>query len=235
MKIHLQVGKFSATDPLLESVWTLLERRGIPVVLHAGAVADGSGGEEWCGPEPVRRLLGDHPALRLVIAHLGAPDYDAFIDLALEHPAIGLDTANVFNDPPFLGEPPVHRRRDLVALGDRVYFGSDFPTIPRPFSAQLSTLAGLGWGDEWLAQGPVGQRRPSLRGGAGAGLAPDPPLPGLPLDRIGPPDPREGGIDEGQTLGGGIVVAAPPKAPHQGVASLARGRRRHLRPAGPAR
>jgi hypothetical protein len=152
VKIHLQVGKFSATDPLLESVWTLLERRGVPVVLHAGAVADGSGGGEWCGPEPVRRLLGDHPALRLVIAHLGAPDYDAFIDLALQHPAIGLDTANVFNDPPFLGEPPIHRRRDLVALGDRVYFGSDFPTIPRPFSAQLSAIAGLGWGDEWLGK-----------------------------------------------------------------------------------
>jgi uncharacterized protein len=152
VKIHLQVGKFAATDPQLDSVWSVLEDRRLPVVLHAGAVADGSGGEEWCGPDPVRRLLNNHPGLRLVIAHLGAPDYDAFVDLALEHPRIGLDTANVFNDPPLLGQPPVHRRRDLVALGDRVYFGSDFPTIPRPFSAQLSALAALGWGDDWLRQ-----------------------------------------------------------------------------------
>jgi predicted TIM-barrel fold metal-dependent hydrolase len=150
VKVHLQVGKFSATDHLLDGAWTALEARRIPVVLHAGAVADGSGGEEWCGPEPVRRLLGAHPGLRLVIAHLGAPDYDSFIDLALEHPEIGLDTANVFSDPPVLGDPPVHRRADLVALGDRVYFGSDFPTIPRPFSAQVSAIAGLGWGEDWV-------------------------------------------------------------------------------------
>jgi predicted TIM-barrel fold metal-dependent hydrolase len=150
VKVHLQVGKFAATDPLLDSVWSVLEARRIPIVLHAGAVADGSGGEEWCGPEPVRHLLSEHPGLRLIIAHLGAPEYDAFIDLALEHAEIGLDTANVFNDPPVLGTPPIHRRHDLMALGDRVYFGSDFPTIPRPFSAQLSAIAGLGWDEDWL-------------------------------------------------------------------------------------
>jgi predicted TIM-barrel fold metal-dependent hydrolase len=152
VKVHLQVGKFSVTDPLLAGAWTALEAGRIPIVLHAGAVGDGSGGEEWCGPEPVRRLLLEHPSLRLIIAHLGAPDYDAFIDLALEHTGIGLDTANVFNDPPFLGDPPIHRRADLIALGERVYFGSDFPTIPRPFSAQLSAIAGLGWGEDWLRQ-----------------------------------------------------------------------------------
>jgi predicted TIM-barrel fold metal-dependent hydrolase len=150
VKVHLQVGKFSATDERLGSSWATLEALGIPVVLHAGAVADGSGGEEWCGPGPVRRLLGDHPGLRLVIAHLGAPDYDAFIDLALDHPCVGFDTANVFNDPPVLGDPPRHRRHDLAALGDRIYFGSDFPTIPQPVSAQLSAMSRFGMDDDWL-------------------------------------------------------------------------------------
>jgi Amidohydrolase len=73
VKVHLQVGGFDATDPLLDGAWGLLQDAGIPIILHAGAVADGSGNEEWCGPEPVRRLLSRFPRLRLVVAHVGAP------------------------------------------------------------------------------------------------------------------------------------------------------------------
>jgi hypothetical protein len=57
-KVHLQVGKFHAVDPLLDPVWAELARRRVPVVLHAGAVPDGSGGEEFCGAGKVARLLG---------------------------------------------------------------------------------------------------------------------------------------------------------------------------------
>ena len=57
MKVHLQVGGFGATDPQLDEAWELLQDAGTPVILHAGAVADGSGNDQWCGPEPVRRLL----------------------------------------------------------------------------------------------------------------------------------------------------------------------------------
>jgi uncharacterized protein len=59
VKVHLQVGGFDATDPLLDGAWEPLQDAGTPIILHAGAVADGSGNEEWCGPAPVRRRLGD--------------------------------------------------------------------------------------------------------------------------------------------------------------------------------
>jgi uncharacterized protein len=55
-KVHLQVGKFHATDPRLDQVWAELARRRVPVVLHAGAVPDGSGGEEFCGAGKVAAL-----------------------------------------------------------------------------------------------------------------------------------------------------------------------------------
>jgi len=150
VKVHLQVGGFDATDPLLDGAWSLLQDSGIPVILHAGAVADGSGNEEWCGPEPVRRLLRRFPGLRLVIAHLGAPDHDAFAALAEEHDGVWLDTAMVFTDPPYLGPSPTHLVQRLGALGDRVVFGSDFPTIPHQFAAQVTGLADLGLGNDWL-------------------------------------------------------------------------------------
>jgi predicted TIM-barrel fold metal-dependent hydrolase len=150
VKVHLQVGAFDAVDPLLDDAWSQLQEEGTPVILHAGAVADGSGNEQWCGPAPVRRLLRRFGSLRLVIAHLGAPDYDAFVALAEEHRGIWLDTAMVFTVPPYLGPAPLHLAARLAALGDRVVFGSDFPTIPHAFAAQVSGLADLGLGDNWL-------------------------------------------------------------------------------------
>jgi predicted TIM-barrel fold metal-dependent hydrolase len=150
VKVHLQVGGFDATDPMLDDAWAQLQVRGTPVITHAGAVADGSGNEQWCGPAPVRRLLRKFPGLRLVLAHLGAPEYDDFVTLAEQHPGVWLDTAMVFTDPPYLGPAPLHLAGRLAALGDRIVFGSDFPTIPHAFAAQVSGLAGLRLGDDWL-------------------------------------------------------------------------------------
>ncbi|MGH3301341.1 MAG: amidohydrolase family protein [Streptosporangiaceae bacterium] len=107
-------------------------------------------GRTCCGPEPVRRLLRRFGDLRLVVAHLGAPDYDAFVALAEHHPGVWLDTRMVGTDPPYLGEAPVHLTDRLAAVGDRVVFGSDFPTISHALAAQVSGLADLGLGDDWL-------------------------------------------------------------------------------------
>jgi uncharacterized protein len=150
VKVHLQVGGFDATDPLLDDAWAQLQDLRTPVIVHAGAVADGSGNEQWCGVEPVRRLLRRFGDLRLVVAHLGAPDHDAFVALAEQHRGVWLDTAMVFTDPPYLGPAPLHLAGRLAALGDRVVFGSDFPTIPHALAAQVSGLADLGLGDNWL-------------------------------------------------------------------------------------
>jgi hypothetical protein len=150
VKVHLQVGGFDATDPMLDDAWAQLQEGGTAVILHAAAVADGSGNEQWCGPGPVRRLLRRFPGLRLVIAHLGAPDSDDFVTLAEQHPGVWLDTAMVFTDPPYLGPTPLHLVGRLATLGGRVVFGSDFPTIPHALAAQVSGLASLGLGDDWL-------------------------------------------------------------------------------------
>jgi uncharacterized protein len=150
VKVHLQVGAFDATDPLLSDSWALLQEASVPVVIHAGAVADGTGNQQWCGPEPVKRLVARFPGLRLVIAHLGAPDYEKFVSLAEQHPGLWLDTAMVFSDPPYLTQFPPGLVPRLAGLGDRIAFGSDFPTIPHAVAAQLSGLAHLGLGDAWL-------------------------------------------------------------------------------------
>ncbi|MGI8608343.1 MAG: amidohydrolase family protein [Candidatus Dormibacteria bacterium] len=100
-KVHLQVGKFDPMRPDLTEVWEQLEAAEAAetaVVIHAGAVADGSAGEEWCGMAPVRNLLRRWPGLRLVLAHMGAPDYVDAVELANEFPQLWMDTAMVLVD-----------------------------------------------------------------------------------------------------------------------------------------
>jgi predicted TIM-barrel fold metal-dependent hydrolase len=56
----------------------------------------------------------------------------------------------VFGGPGAIGTFPARLHERLGALGDRVLFGSDFPTLPWPFAGQLGGLAALDLGEEWL-------------------------------------------------------------------------------------
>lgn len=150
-KVHVQVGAFTVTDPLLDEAWGVIEETGAPVVLHAGS---GPVPTQHTGPGPVAELLARHPRLRLVIAHAGAPEYAEFLRLAETHERVALDTTMAFT--PFFDEmggayPPglLPRLRDL-GLAGKVHLGSDFPHIPYPYVDQLVALARLDLGEEWL-------------------------------------------------------------------------------------
>jgi len=147
-KVHVQVGAFRLDDPLLDGVWARLEDSGTPIVVHAGS---GPVPNAFTGPEPLARVLARWPRLSVVVAHLGAPEYDAFLSLAERFERVHLDTTMVFTD--FFGEmstfPPSLLPR-LVDVGEKVLLGSDFPTIPYPYLHQLESLAGLDLGEEWL-------------------------------------------------------------------------------------
>ncbi|MDQ1491634.1 MAG: uncharacterized protein QOJ23_4148 [Actinomycetota bacterium] len=151
VKVHLQVGKFDLTHPLLTDVWAALERAGTPIVLHLGAVDDGSGGAEFCGADHLWRLLEHHPDLRPIVAHLGAPrDAAALFDRAGELPELRFDTAMAVVPTTQIWTPPDWLPERLGEFGDRIMFGSDYPTIPDSVAHQVSALANFGLGDAWL-------------------------------------------------------------------------------------
>ena len=147
-KIHVQVGEFHLDDPALDSVWGMLEDAGTPIVVHAGS---GPVGNEYTGPESLRRLLAHFPRLAVVVAHMGAPEYAEFLALAERYERVCLDTTMVFTDF-FEAEAPYPSEllARLVDLQPRVLLGSDFPTIPYPYARQLEGLGRLGLGDDWL-------------------------------------------------------------------------------------
>jgi predicted TIM-barrel fold metal-dependent hydrolase len=147
-KCHLQVGGFDPNDPLLDDAWGLLAAEGIPVVTHCGS---GPVPGRHTGPGPAARLLARHPGLRLVVAHLGMPEYAEFLDLAERHDGVLLDTTMAFT--PFAEDaapfPPAELPR-LRDLGDRVLLGTDFPNIPYRYPDALESLERAGLGAAWL-------------------------------------------------------------------------------------
>jgi len=130
VKAHLQVGGYDPRDDLLDPVWGLLAEARVPVVVHCGS---GPTPGRYTGPGPMAEVLARHPRLTAIIAHLGAPEYAEFLDLAGRYAGVHLDTTMAFTD--FLNHLapfPAALLPQLAAAADRILLGSDFPNIPYP-------------------------------------------------------------------------------------------------------
>ncbi|GAS96340.1 amidohydrolase [Mycolicibacterium canariasense] len=147
-KVHVQVGGYDPTDPLLDNVWGMVAEAGIPIVIHCGS---GPQPGNHTGPGPVGAVLRRHPRLRLIVAHMGMPEYTEFLDLA-ERYDVALDTTMAFTG--FAEETmpfPATQYPRLRALGDRILWGSDFPNIPYGYLDAMTALTRLpGVDDDWL-------------------------------------------------------------------------------------
>ena len=148
-KCHLQVGDFDPNDPVLDPAWGLLAEAGVPVVTHCGS---GPVAGRFTGPAPIGRLLARHPALRLVVAHLGMPEYGEFLTLTERYPGVLLDTTMAFT--PFIDDGgasfPSAELPRLRDLGHRVLLGTDFPNIPYAYADALEALERPGLEAGWL-------------------------------------------------------------------------------------
>ena len=104
-------------------------------------------------------VLRRHPWLTAVSAHMGAPEYLEFLEMAEEFERVHLDTTMAFTG---FFEEMAPFPRDLLPrlrdLGDRVLLGSDFPNIPYPYAHQLESLEGWAWGRTGC-EGLLGERR----------------------------------------------------------------------------
>ena len=147
-KSHIQVGEYSPIDPLLDGVWGQIADAQVPVVIHCGS---GPAPGTFTGPEPIATLLDRFPTLPLIIAHMGTPEYEAFLDLAERYENVRLDTTMSFTD---FSEEDAPYPKDLYGrvrdLGGKILFGSDFPNIPYGYTHALEACIRLGFGDDWV-------------------------------------------------------------------------------------
>ena len=135
-KLHPQVGRFSLDDPRLYPLYERAIDCGALLLIHAGRRPAAT---EHVGAHAFARLMRRFPKLRVIVAHAGADEFDAFFDLCGIYDDLYMDTAMVFNK--YLGGPPPIQR--VLEFQDRVVFGSDFPNIPYRWETAVETLLEL--------------------------------------------------------------------------------------------
>jgi predicted TIM-barrel fold metal-dependent hydrolase len=135
-KLHPQVGRFALDDPRLDRLYERSIECEAVLIVHAGRQPEPN---EHLGARAFARLMRRFPRLRVVVAHAGADEFDAFFDLCGMYEGVFLDTAMVFNK--YLGGPPPLQR--VLEFQDRVVFGSDFPNIPYRVEAAIQAILDL--------------------------------------------------------------------------------------------
>jgi predicted TIM-barrel fold metal-dependent hydrolase len=135
-KLHPQVGRFALDDRRLDALYERTIEHDRLLLIHAGRRPESN---EHVGARPFARLMRRFPRLKVIVAHSGADEFDAFFDLCGLYEGIFLDTAMVFNR--FLGGPPPIQR--VLEFQDRVVFGSDFPNIPYRVETAIQSILEL--------------------------------------------------------------------------------------------
>lgn len=144
-KVHTQVSRYHLSDPRLATTWTSLARHGVLVLAHVTAVYGVDGGSEFCGIDTLAGLLDDHPDLRVVVAHLGMPEFDDAMALAEAAPdTVLLEPSMALHDGEVMRQAfTADQLARLAGLWEQLLFGSDYPSIPHDLAAQVRGLASL--------------------------------------------------------------------------------------------
>ena len=124
VKVHPDFQKFHADDDKAMRMFALLEKKGIPVLVHTGDFR-----YDYSNPGRVAHVLEAFPKLKFIAAHLGGWSvWDDALRILPAYPNIMVDTSSSM----FYMKP--EKAREIIrAFGaDRVLFGTDYPmwTLP---------------------------------------------------------------------------------------------------------
>lgn len=140
LKLHCHVQCTAVDAPELEAVYAICERRGRPIVVHAGREPKSPGyacdPHALCSADRTRIVLEAFPKLRLVVPHLGADEFDAYGRLLERHDNLWLDTTMSV-----AGYFPGAVPWSLVeGFPGRILYGTDFPNLPFAWDRELTRL-----------------------------------------------------------------------------------------------
>ncbi len=136
-KLQLLVQRFYPHDERLFPLYDLVMECGKRILFHVGT---GPVGNEFVGLEQFRKLLDRYPDLPANVAHMGAYEYQGFMDLLNEHPALYMDTSfSFFRE--FQGKGGFNLGSEVLEQHKgRILYGSDFPNLILPRESELETL-----------------------------------------------------------------------------------------------
>ncbi len=146
VKIHEDVQGFELDDARLAGALDAVAEHDGFVLVHVGRIPWSNDTND--GPIRIARVLADHPALRIVVAHFGIPDQGRYIELARREPRLFLDTTMAFAPESYLR--PGIARPDVERVARQLVYGTDFPNIPYAYDGELRGLRALGLDDATL-------------------------------------------------------------------------------------
>lgn len=118
VKVHPDFQKFPIDDERMDPIYSSMEKRGLPLLIHAGDCR-----YDFSGPKRIANVLDKHPDLLVIAAHMGG--YTEWDDS--EKYLVG---RNVYFDisSTFWKLPKDRVERMIKNHGvDKILFGSDFP------------------------------------------------------------------------------------------------------------
>lgn len=158
IKLQPLVSDFYACDERMREVYRFLVERGKVLAIHAGTAPVAN---RYVGAEYFEPVMEWFPEMKVLVAHMGAYEYDRFFELARRFPNLYLDTSVNLIDPAVMedqfrrGRFPAPRiptdfdQSVILELQDRVLFGSDFPNIPYTYQDCVDGILALGFGREF--------------------------------------------------------------------------------------
>ncbi len=125
VKLYPTYQFFYPNDARIYPLYAKAQELGIPVLLHTGSSVFPASRIKYGDPLYLDDVAVDFPELNIVLAHSGRPFwYDRAFALARFRPHIYMELS---------GLPPSRLMRyfpELERVGDKVIFGSDWPSVP---------------------------------------------------------------------------------------------------------
>ena len=149
IKLHHLVQCFYPHDERLFPMYEMVIESGKRILFHVGT---GPVGNEFVGLAEFRKLLKRFPGLPANIAHMGAYEYQEFMELLDSYPNLYLDTSfSFFRE--FQGKGGYDAGNEaLEKHKDRIVYGSDFPNLILPRESEIETLLDYGMSQEFYEQ-----------------------------------------------------------------------------------
>jgi predicted TIM-barrel fold metal-dependent hydrolase len=136
IKLLPMYAGFNPADERLEPLWHYAEKHRLPVLLHTGTTFVSQALLEYTLPRHLDVVAARHPAVKIILAHLGHPYEGECVVTIRKHP-------NLYADISALHYRPFQFYHSLMlvqeyGVWDKVLFGTDYP-----FTTVNSTLDGL--------------------------------------------------------------------------------------------
>jgi uncharacterized protein len=144
LKLQLLVQDFYPFDERMFEVYKLVIDYGKWITMHCGTAPYSN---EFVGFKNFVKMIEKFPDIKIIIAHLGAYEYEKFFKLLDRYDNVFLDTAMVFIPLDLFKKWKFnlkHPEKELiVSYQDRILYGSDFPNIPYEYESSIQGLLDL--------------------------------------------------------------------------------------------